>query len=129
MSTESDYQNPDINSNNPLSPVLEQSLNSQNLLAKYLPKDPKLRIIVILGIITLGLLIVSLIVTKIRQLNPPLVSQPTPTPINTPVPLGPDQTGYSSIPDKYKVNFDIIDKEIQTEINFNPPQITDDIGR
>lgn len=129
MNTESGYQNPDPNSQNPLAPIQTQDTNITDNTKKAFIKDPKIKFAIILGVITFCLLIISLIVTTVRKSDPPLTRLPEPTPINTPIPLGPDGTGYSAIPDNYKTNFDIIDKYIQTEINFNPPQITDDIGR
>ena len=124
------YQNPDLDNQNPLIPTEPINPNNQSPEKKLsLPKDPKVKIAFILGIITVILLITSFILTSIKKSVIITTPNPKPSPINTPAPTGPDGTGYSEIPDSYKEKFKNVDQLIQTNIDFNPPQITDDVGR
>jgi hypothetical protein len=130
MRTEIAYQNRDQSDLNPLvTPENSTDQITDNTKKLNIPKDPKIKILIIMGVIVLILLIISIFVTAIKKSNPKPTSQPTPTPVNTPSPLGPDGTGNSNIPESYKTKFDVIDKKNQTDVNFNPPQITDDVGR
>lgn len=123
------YQNIDIPSTNPLEPessqILEKTKKTGILTALKNIKDPKIKMLLILGIILIILLVVSLIVTLFRK-TPSIVKEkinPTPIPQIT---LTPTKT--SSIPPEFVSKFNQIEEKLKLDENFEPPQIDSETG-
>lgn len=129
MTSETAYQNQDLENQNPLKPAddAQKNPNSAKILGIVLPADPKIRLLIILGSIILLLLVISLIVSSSRKIpRPPARTAPTPTLAITPFPTEDPEVG--KIPDDLKAKFSDVDHDINTQIDFNPPQIDPDIG-
>ena len=131
MTQEIVYQNREIDQPNPLAaeessstaPVQDSKKDTQ----KSPPADPKIKILLFLGILIIVLFLISFIIAQVRtssQKNTPLTT-PTPVTVLTPAPTDIPQT---SIPDELKSQFDQIDTNNQTEIDFSPPQFDTTVG-
>jgi hypothetical protein len=113
------YQNQDLDNINPLQTDQSKKFS--------LPKDPKIRILIILGIIVVLLLIASIFTSSSKKtVRPPARIIPTITPNITPLPT--EITDISSLPLEIKKNLEDVDIKINTSIEFNPPQIDTEIG-
>ncbi len=123
------YQNQDLDNLNPLQTTEDKEIVQKKfkLFGWSLPQDPKLKLLVILGGVVVFLLIISLITTLSRRTpKPPARVSPTPTPNITPLPTeNPDTT---KLPQETRNKFQEIDNNINTGINFNPPQIDIEVG-
>lgn len=121
------YQNIDVPSSNPLEQELSQPQEKKktNIFeALKNIKDPKIKILLILGIILIILLVLSLIVTVFRK--KPAINQlavPTPIPQISPVP-----TKTSSIPTEFIDKFNQIEERLKLNESFTPPQIDSETG-
>ena len=123
------YQNQDLDNLNPLQTKDDKTAVNKNLrlFGQSLPKDPKIRLLLILTGVVLLLLIISLFTTLSRRTpRPPSRVSPTPSPDITPLPT--EVANTISIPTDLKEKFREIDNNINTNINFNPPQIDTDVG-
>lgn len=110
---------------------LEQSqLNPQSPPPKLVlpqPKDPKIKLLMILGIIIVILLIISALVSFTRKKQPPTFPRPKTTPTESII-RPTDIPEASVIPQELKNQFDRADSDNQININFPPPQIDPEIG-
>lgn len=123
MSSEISYQNRDLDNLNPFTP----RANTTDLEVKNTPKsDPKVRLLVILGIIVVILSVLSLAVNILRRRQSTVGSDTVPTITSAPLPT--DIPDSVSLPADLKTNFDNLNKSTQTSINFDPPQIDTTIG-
>jgi hypothetical protein len=129
MNTETAYQNRDLSTENPLVPPQEISDSQSPNNKQLIPKDPKIKILIIMAALVFVLLIISILITTVKKVALKPSDNSVPTPVSTPAPNSPDDTGYSNMPDNYKAKFNVIDQKNQTDVDFNPPQITDDVGR
>lgn len=125
------YQNPEIEVRNPFATTQVPEINTQPSKPpskKFsLPNDPKIKLLIILGVIILFLSLISVVITAIRksQLKPSPV-KPTPTmTYTTPVPTDPPTL---SMPPEINTQFENIDTSTKKNIQFDPPQIDPDIG-
>jgi len=125
------YQNQDLGEMNPLMVDAEEETASQESKPKSskftLPDDPKTKLLIILIGVVIFLFVISIPITIFRNIQ--LISKrpvTKPTPALTPRPT--EVTDISKIPEELRVKFEKVDKEIQTNINFPPPQIDTEIG-
>lgn len=88
------------------------------------PKDPKVIVLIVMGIIILILLVLSLIIGISRQphpnTTPPVSITISPTLIPSPETI--------NVPTVYQQQFKILDSAIQEKINFPLPQIDPSVG-
>jgi hypothetical protein len=125
MNQDLSYQNRDASQLNPLAPA-EKSVPPADDKSTPLPINPKIKILIILGIIIVILLITSLIVSLVKKSVP---SPPAITSTSTPSSiLTPTDTPNSALPSKFQEKFTQIDHNNQTEISFPPPQIDPSVG-
>jgi predicted PurR-regulated permease PerM len=123
MNPEISTQNQDIETMNPLlvetSPIPQKSL---------IPSDPKIRLLIILVTIVLILGIISIFVTIFKK---PIVTntKPLPTPTNTVIVRPTITSTIINMPENISQKFAQIDKNNQTNTNFDPPQIDTTIGQ
>lgn len=121
------YQNIDAPSSNPLEQELSQPQEKKKInIFEALKniKDPKIKILLILGIVLIILLALSLIVTVFRK--KPTIEQiavPTPIPQISPVP-----TRTSNIPIEFIDKFNQIEEKLKLNEDFQPPQIDSETG-
>lgn len=123
---EKSYQNIDIPQNNPLNfPQAEDVVLTPK---KKIPlNNPKIIILLVLGVIIIILLITSLVVSLLRQSTPKNTSTPTPTFTPSEIPL---PTTYSSlIPSIYQANFKELEESFNHDIDLEPPVIDSEIGQ
>ncbi|MFA5895099.1 MAG: hypothetical protein WC851_04960 [Candidatus Shapirobacteria bacterium] len=124
-----DYQNQDLDNLNPLQTKEDQELVNKKfkLFGWSLPEDPKLRLLVGLGAVVLLLLLLAMITSFARRTpRAPGRVTPTPTPDITPLPTeNPDTT---KLPQDLRDKFQEVDNNVNTGINFNPPQIDTEVG-
>lgn len=120
---EINYQNLEVSDTNPLSP--ESSPVNKTKFA--MPKDPKIRLLFVLGAIILFLLILSLVVSLFRQRGPVSTVRSKTTPTTKPE-TSPIQTN-ASIPTQFMEKFNQIDKQINTSEDFLPPSFDQTIGQ
>ena len=131
MTSDFPYQNQDLGTRNPFTPVEAEPTETHSEPTKptkfKIPSDPKIKLLLVLGIIIIILSILSLVVTAIRksQLKGPVV-RATPTPAA--ITIQPTETPIITIPLDLNAKFEKIDKNTQTDIQFTPPQIDPDIG-
>ena len=131
MTPETSYQNQDLISTNPLlNELTPNTAESPSPKKFFIPQDPKIKILMVLGIVLFILSILSLVMLVVKtnsNTNQPLLPQPTPTTIITPVsttsPVNPN------IPENIRSKFDQIDKNNQVNPSFDPPQIDTSIGQ
>jgi hypothetical protein len=115
------YQNREIGNSNPLTGTASPVKNKFQL-----PSDPKIKILLISGMVIIFLLITSAIVSLSRKSSSQTGSAtPTPTAISA---SAPTEIPDSAIPTELKSKFDQINKYNQTNIHFSPPQIDSKIG-
>jgi len=123
------YQNIDQVQNNPLEIISDQkSENSETKSKNKLSLSPKIILLIILGSIIFVLLLLSLIVTQVRnsankQVNITPTSIPTPasTNINSDI-------NNSLIPSPYQEDFQKITNYSTHDLNLPIPQIDTGIG-
>ena len=123
------YQNQDIDNLNPLQTKEDAAIAKKNLrlFGLTLPEDPKVKLLLILSSIVVLLLIISLFTTLSRRTpKPPSRTVPTPTPNVTPLPT--EVADTTNIPADIKDKFKEIDININTTVDFNPPQIDTEVG-
>lgn len=131
MNPDSTYQNQDLNSNNPLLTEASSTLAKTPTSNKFqLPQDPKIKILIILGIIVLMLSILSGVIFVVKKnsttTQTPII-QPTPTAV---VIVEPTITTINpNIPENIRNKFEQIDKNNQVNPSFDPPQIDTTIGQ
>jgi hypothetical protein len=113
------YQNQDLENTNPIQITQEINATKQ-------PKDPKIKLLIILS----GIIVLLLIITTIISINnsgtPRVVRVAEPTIIITPRPT--DLPVTNIIPENLQKKFDQLDNNIRTGIDFPPPQIDTEIG-
>lgn len=136
MTADNPYQNLDIGARNPFAPIdPEPTIDPQDKPKSspksnksfQMPSDPKLKLLIILGVTIAVLSLLSLIVTVVRKSQ----LQPTVRPTATPAPTHPPEatpTPDVSIPIEITDKFNKIDRNTQVIIDFQPPQIDPDIG-
>ena len=126
MNQDLSYQNRDMGNLNPLVPPPEVTPPIKSDLPQP-PLNSKTRLLVILGVFTGCLLLISLVASLIKNTNRPTpLATPTLTPDLTPTPtIDPN----SEVPAEFKDKFYQIDQSNQTDINFIPPQIDTTIGQ
>lgn len=112
------YQNIDLPQNNPLK--IPEDFPKET---KKKPLNPKIILLIALGIFIFILLIVSLIVTQIRQQNPNTNAVPTIVPI-TATPTNND----SLIPTQYQEDFKNLEKSFDEDPDLPAPQIDIEVG-
>ena len=117
------YQNIDTPNTNPLTPEVSPVKKTK----RSFPKDPKIRLLLVLGIIVLVLLVLSLVVSLFRPKTPSPGSNITVTPTSKPV-ISPTQTNIG-IPTQFVEKFNQIDKQINTTEDFLPPSFDQTIGQ
>ncbi len=118
------YQNIDIPQNNPLEVKEEKIVEETSINTERKPLNPKILLLIILGVIIFILLILSLIVTQIRK-NPSNLPKVTPTEnpiISTPTP------NDSLIPSPYQESFKEINQSLNQDPDLPVPQIDPKIG-
>lgn len=117
------YQNIDISQNNPLDIGETQNITPTPKISKKL--NPKIIILIILGIITILLLALSLVITSLRQTSViPKTSQITPLPTEIPLPT----SSSSLIPEIYQEKFRTIENNFQNDLNLEVPPIDTEVG-
>lgn len=126
MNQDIPYQNREIGAPNPLVPTADPDSSIETKSPK-LPLNPKIKWLIILGVFIALLLLVSLIISLLKNI-PQITSIPTPTPPAF-SDLSPTDIPNSAIPTKFRDKFDQIDQNNQTDLNFNPPQIDPNIGQ
>jgi hypothetical protein len=119
MENNNPYQNIDTPINNPLEIPKEPVKFKLNI------KDPKIKLLLILGIILIILGILSIIVTITRKKPISTINVPTPTPAITVIPT----IKESNIPTQFIDKFDQIEKKLQIDEDFSPPQVDTTIGQ
>jgi hypothetical protein len=113
------YQNSDLSQENPFTPLPVESKKKFTL-----PKNPKIIALMVMGVLIFILGIVAIVVSSINSGPPPITIKPFPTSSVSPVPT----LGYQNIPTQYVERFAEIDKEINTNQKFYPPEIDPNIG-
>lgn len=117
------YQNIDISQNNPLDIGETQNITPTPKISKKL--NPKIIILIILGIITILLLALSLVITSLRHTSViPKTSQITPLPTEIPLPT----SSSSLIPEIYQEKFRTIENNFQNDLNLEVPPIDTEVG-
>ena len=127
MNDETSYQNQDLITNNPFTPRGQVTPEGTPVPNKFaLPKDPKIRLLIILSVVVVFLLLLRTIITTVRQstrnTTPVKVAQVTSAPQPTDIP------NTSNFPQDLKDQFDAADKNTQKQVDFAPPQIDNSIG-
>jgi len=112
------YQNIDLPQNNPLDTPQDLPKDTEKK-----PINPKILLLIILGGIIFILLILSLVVTQIRNKNSNTQSIPTPTPA-TIIPTPND----SLIPSPYQESFKNLEKSFEQDPDLPAPQIDITVG-
>lgn len=122
------YQTPDISQQNPLQTEQDkQVLNKKTqLFGLNLPQDPKMKLLLILGAVIVVLLVLSLFTTKRRTPRAPSRVNPTPTSNVTPIPT--EISDITKLPDGLKEKFQNADNQVNSQVNFAPPQIDTEVG-
>jgi len=118
------YQNREMGELNPLAPT--QSPSEPTSPTKK-PADPKTKLLIILAIFITIIFIISFIFSLLKR-------TPTPTPANeqTAVPtlnILPTDIPNIAIPTEFRDQFDQIDRNNKTNVDFIPPQIDPNIGQ
>ena len=112
------YQNIDLPQNNPLD--IPDEITE---ITEKKPLNPKILLLIILGIIIFILLLLSLIVTQMRNKNPNIQNIPTPIPVtNMPTP------NDSLIPSPYQESFKNLEKSFEEDPDLPAPQIDITVG-
>jgi hypothetical protein len=123
------YQNQDLDNLNPLQTKEDAELVKKKfkLFGFSLPEDPKMRLLYILGGVV-GLLLLIAMITSFSRRTPraPTRVSPTPTPNVTPLPT--ENPDTNKIPQDLRDKFIEVDNNVNTGINFNPPQIDTEVG-
>lgn len=124
-----DYQNQDLDNLNPLRTKEDQEMISKKFkpLGLSLPEDPKLRLLVGLGAVVLLLLIIAMI-TSFSRRTPRAPSRVAPTPTANITPLPTENPDTTKLPQDLRDKFQEVDNNVNTGINFNPPQIDTEVG-
>ena len=126
MNEEISYQNQDLSNINPLTPRQTHSENISDISKKFEKiKDPKIRLLIILSAIVIVLLLLSVVVNMFREIKKTPLKV---TPIVTQAPKPTEIPDNNSFPIELKTKFNEVDKNTQTKINFDPPQIDNTIG-
>ena len=126
MNEETSYQNQDLNNVNPFQPRVTTPEVEKKAKKFAIPNDPKIKLLIILSGIVAILLVLSLIVTVVRNSKPKISSQAIPT--STPIPQPTDIPDNTSVPQDLFTKFDEVNKNTQVNINFDPPQIDTTVG-
>ena len=110
------YQNIDFPQNNPLDigEVLPDTSEKK-------PLNPKILLLIILGVIIFILLLLSIIVTQVRKNQIP--ATPTPVPI-----VATPTINDSLIPTQYQENFKNLEKSFEMDPDLPAPQIDITVG-
>ncbi|MBI2465365.1 hypothetical protein HYV64_04450 [Candidatus Shapirobacteria bacterium] len=124
-----DYQNQDLDNLNPLQTKEDQEMVSKKfkLFGWSIPEDPKLRLLLGLGTVVLLLLIIAMITSFARR-TPRAPGRVAPTPTSNVTPLPTEVADTRRLPQDLKDKFHEVDNNVNTGINFNPPQIDTEVG-
>jgi hypothetical protein len=123
------YQNQELDNLNPLQTKEDREIVKKTFkfLGLSISEDPKIRLLIILGIIVVLLLIASIITSMSRRTpTAPARVSPTPSPNVTPLPS--EISNLTRLPEDLKTKFKAIDDNINTNIDFSPPQIDTEVG-
>lgn len=123
------YQNQDLDNLNPLQTKEDQELvNKQfKLFGLAMPEDPKMKLLVGLGAFVVLLLIIAMI-TSFSRRTPRAPARVSPTPTINITPLPTEVSDTRRLPQELKDKFQEVDNNVNTGINFNPPQIDTEVG-
>lgn len=116
MENNNSYQNIDTPLKNPLEIPKKEPF-------KFDLKDPKIKILFILGIIIVILVILSILTIVLRK-PPQKIVQPTPTPTTSIKPT----VVESIVPAEFVDKFNQIENDLKRDESFQPPQIDTEIG-
>ncbi len=129
MTQEIIYQNKDLTNVNPLppEPIGETETENSKKTSVSSPLPKKTKLLIILGIFTVVLIVLSFLVAQIKSSKTSVQSvvTPIPIPILTPAPTDIPET---NIPQDLREKFNQIDTLNQTKVDFPPPQIDAKIG-
>ncbi|MFA5828185.1 MAG: hypothetical protein WC841_02400 [Candidatus Shapirobacteria bacterium] len=115
-------QNIDTPQDNPATP---ETTTSKTIL----PKDPKIKLLVILVSVIAILLFIALIVSATKNDRPtPKKTKATPTPTESNLPPISPTTTLGQFPVEFQAQFDDIEKEMNSLENLPPPQIDTKVG-
>lgn len=123
------YQNQDLDNLNPLQTPEDKAEYDKHLrlFGISISNDPKIRLLIGLGVIVVLLLIASIFTSASRR-TPKAPTRITPTPTVEITPLPTEITNITKLPEELTTKFSQIDSNINSSVNFNPPQIDIEVG-